>query len=361
MREDALDWLALSHCDGMGAVTVRKLVQHFGSAGAVLEASAYDLADISRISDELARSIKAADRDWADQQVASCLRHLVDIVTFKDEAYPELLSQTSSPPAILFIKGDLSLLSLPTVAIIGARNCSAYGRHVAREFAQDLAQRGVCVVSGLALGIDACAHEGALRGGATAAVKGTGLDHPYPRTNQALFQQIGSEGLLISEFPMGTTADPKHFPRRNRTISGLSRSVVVVEGGRKSGSLLTAQYALEQNRDVFAVPGPVTSPKSLGPHHPIRQGAQLAQSAEDIAGELLDLRTSHQAARAPSQMPLTGVEGEIVACLSGEGAHVDTIADRIRRPAHEVLAILLGLELTSRVTQLPGKQFVLKH
>lgn len=360
MRDDALDWLALSHCQGLGPIGLRRLLAHFGTPGAVLDATTDHLQQVAHVGPEVAGGIRNADRDWADQQLHACEKHRVDLVTMADDSYPELLREVFSPPPVLYVKGDLGTLSHPSVAIVGARECTSYGSHIARAFGEELARSGVCVVSGLALGIDACAHEGALRTGTTLAVMGTGLDHPYPLTNLALFHRICERGAVVSEFPMGTAADPKHFPRRNQTISGLSSSVLIVEAGPKSGSLITAQYAIEQNRELFAIPGPVTSAKSLGPNHLIQQGASLAQSPDDILADLQGVTRTHTASVKPPE--LTGIEGKIVACLSqGGGAHVDTIADAVAMPAHEVLTILLGLELSSHVCQLPGKQFALKH
>jgi DNA processing protein len=187
----------------------------------VLTAPIAHLRSIDQVGPEVARQIHQTSYSWADDQLKACRKHDVEVLTIADPAYPALLLETFAPPPILFAKGNLDALDRPTVAIIGARHSSAYGRHVARTFSVELARRGVCIVSGMALGIDACAHEGAIRGGATAAVLGTGLDHPYPRTNLGLFHEICRTGVVISEFPMGTTAEPKHFPRRNRTISGL--------------------------------------------------------------------------------------------------------------------------------------------
>ena len=362
MREDIVEWLALANSPGLGSVGIRRLVDRFGSAGSVLSASISDLREVEQIGLEVAREIRRSDCAWAHAQLASCATHNVDILTLADSAYPSLLLETFSPPPLLYLKDDFKVLQRPTVALVGARNSSPYGRHVAGTFAEEIAGKGVCVVSGMALGIDACAHVGALRTGATAAVLGTGLDHPYPVTNLALFHQICEKGVVLSEFPMGTTAHPKHFPRRNQTISGLSQGVVVVEGGPRSGSLLTAQYALEQNREVFAVPGPVTSAKSLGPHHLIRQGAHLAQSPDDILAHVSGVAAPADPAASTTTSTFSDLEGKVIACLaSGQLTHIDTIANEVHLPPHEVLAVLLTLELSSHICQLPGKQFTLNH
>lgn len=362
MRDDIADWLTLLKCPGLGPVAMGHLLARFTTPGAVLRASFSDLIQTESLGPEAARAVRKADMQWAEDQLLACDSHSVDILTLADEAYPEQLKNTFAPPPVLYVKGDISAATLPCVAIVGARKSTSYGRHIARMFGEELARRGVCVVSGLALGIDACAHQGALRGGATIAVMGTGLDHPYPLTNLAVFNEICEKGAVISEFPMGTRADPKHFPRRNQTISGISLGVLVVEAGPESGSLLTAQFAIDQNRDVFAIPGPVTSSNSLGPHDLIREGAVLAQSPDSILQEL-GLLSDQSVRPHPQQVPaLSGIEGEIVACLSSSGtSHVDTIATSVGRPSGEVLTILLGLELSSLVSQLPGKQFALKH
>jgi DNA processing protein len=361
MRSDIADWLALANCPGLGPIGYRRIVAHFGSPGVALSASSSALRSIPQVGPEVARSIGMASHDYAATQLEACEKHSVSAITLADSNYPTLLLETFAPPPVLFAKGSMEALDRPTVAVVGARHCSQYGRHIARSFSEELARRGICVVSGMALGIDACAHEGALKGGATAAILGTGLDHPYPMSNLQLFHEICESGVVISEFPMGTTVDPKYFPRRNRTISGISQGVVVVEGGPRSGSLLTAQYALEQDREVFAVPGPVTSAKSLGPHHLIQEGAHLAQSPDDICNEILGSKGSEH---TPIVVPetLSGIEGEIVSCLmSGHETHVDTIATEVKIPPHEALSILLTLELEARVRQLPGKHFALAH
>jgi len=360
MRSDIANWLALANCPGLGPIGYRRIVAHFGSPGVALSASSSALRSIPQVGPEVARSIGMASLDWADTQLEACEKHCVEAITLADSNYPALLLETFAPSPVLFAKGSMEALDRPTVAVVGARHCSQYGRHIARSFSEELSRRGICVVSGMALGIDACAHEGALKGGATAAILGTGLDHPYPRSNLQLFHEICESGVVISEFPMGTTADPKHFPRLNRTISGISQGVVVVvEGGPRSGSLLTAQYELEQDREVFAVPGPVTSAKSLGPHHLIQEGAHLAQSPDDIWNEILGAAGSEH---TPTVVPeaLSGIEGEIVSCLmSGHETHVDAIATEVQIPSHEALSILLTLELDARVRQLPGKHFAL--
>lgn len=358
MRDDIREWLTLANCQGVGALALRRLVEKFGTPGNVLRAPRIDHVQTDGIGPEAAAGIARADGAFADAQVRAAELHGVGLVTLADDAYPPRLRETAAPPPILSFRGDLALLAGPTVAMVGARQLTDYGRHVARMFAEELARRGVCVVSGMALGIDACAHEGALRGGGpTAAVLGTGLDHPYPATNRRLFDRICASGVVISEFPLGTRADPVNFPRRNATISGVSQGVVVVEAGPGSGSLLTAQYAAEQGREVFGIPGPVTSPKSLGPHELIREGATLAQSPESILVELgIAPRPTGHAPR------LSGVEGEILACLTpGTGTHVDAIAESVGMPPHEVLGILLSLELGSHVTQMPGKRFALTN
>ncbi|HEY8517727.1 MAG TPA: DNA-processing protein DprA [Candidatus Binatia bacterium] len=284
------------------------------------------------------------------------------VLAFDDHAYPGALRHVHAPPSRLYVRGRLSAcpeeLSSPAIAIVGARDATAYGLAFARSLARELAQAGLCVVSGLALGIDGAAHRGALdAGGTTIAVLGTGTDILYPRAHRALRDEILARGAVVSELPPGTPPRREHFPQRNRIISGLALGVVVVEATLKSGSLVTAQHALEQGREVFAVPGPVTSARSRGPHALLKRGARLVESVDDVLLELppgvLRPRTAGGAA--------TGLSPELAELLTAirDGAStVDAMAARTDTRIPEILNQLLLLELRGLVVRGPGGLYV---
>jgi len=287
--ETIRDWIGLSFVHGAGPALFYNLINRFGSPTEVLNApgsvtkeigslrSGYlaELSDTGRLRRRAERELSELDKIGA--------RALI-----RDESdYPELLKHIGQPPPVIYVRGRRSLLNMTSVAIVGSRAATSYGRRVSRTIARDLAWSGLCVVSGLALGIDAEAHAGALDGeGATTGVLGCGLDVVYPRGNQRLFERIKEFGLLISEYPLSTPPEGYRFPARNRIIAGLSRAVVVVEASQRSGSLITVQYGLEEGRDIFAVPGQVDSVKSAGTHWLVQQGASLAVSAADIVEQL---------------------------------------------------------------------------
>ncbi|WP_104398563.1 DNA-processing protein DprA [Vibrio penaeicida] len=281
------------------------------------------------------------------------------IVTLLDESYPPLLKEVSSPPSTLFVKGDVRSLSAPQIAMVGSRNASIEGLQTARAFAKDLSSNGLVVTSGLALGVDGHAHDGALEGGGqTVAVLGSGLDCIYPARHRKLAQRIIEQGALVSEFRPNTKPRPEHFPRRNRIISGLSVGVFVVEAAERSGSLITARYAAEQGRDVFALPGSIHNPNSRGGNALIKSGACLVQSSEDILQEVENLVSwsfsqqtsifSEEASQEELPFP------ELMANVGLEATPVDILAERTHIPVHEVMMQLLELELSGYVVAVPG-------
>jgi len=276
-------------------------------------------------------------------------------VTWEDESYPDNLRQIYDPPLFLFTRGEFQAADRLAIAVVGTRSPSGYGRQMARILSEGLARYGVTIVSGLARGIDAEAHAGALRvGGRTVAVLGSGIDVVYPSEHHQLLMNIIQHGCVVSELPMGTGPDAENFPGRNRIISGLSLGVVVVEAAEKSGSLITTQYALDQGREVFAVPGPV-SPRSRGTHQLLRQGATLAECSEDILNEA----APHAIAvvSAPGEPSLSGDEVRVYGAVDGTGTEVDRIIAATGLPARTVLDVLLRLELRGLVIQRPGKCF----
>ena len=326
------------------------------------------LCAVPGIGPELAGAIHAAtDPSWAEEQLRRAGEARVHLLTLQSPDYPAYLLQTYAPPPILYVLGDINTCAFPTVAIVGSRSFTTYGRDIAYQISGELVRRGITVVSGLATGIDTHAHRGALaERGFTVAVLGSGLDRPYPPQNKELFHVINETGATLSEFPMGASAQAHNFPRRNRIISGLSLGVVVIEAGDRSGALITARLALEQNREVFAIPGPVHSGRSRGTNRLIRQGAVLVQSVDDILDELRPHLTQLQLKyprthTAAAQVELSKTERQVFDSLSADvPSHIDAISERSEMPAASALSVLLGLELAGLVAQLPGKRFIQK-
>jgi len=363
MQLDHEALLRLSAVPLIGPGKLRALIGKFQSANRVLSATKKELMSVDGIDVKIAENIKAFDgEDFAKEQLQRLSRCGVRLITFWDDDYPDLLKQIYDPPALLFIKGTLKKEDKFSVAIVGTRQPSSYGKLVTERLTQELARKGLTIVSGLAYGVDMLAHKFALQsGGRTLAVLGSGVDVIYPSENRGLAKKIESAGVLISEFPMGTDPDRNNFPRRNRIISGLSMGTLVIEAGLKSGALITAAMALDQGREVFAVPGNVDSPKSMGTNELIKQGgAKLVISAEDILEEIqpqfsLDLQMERKQRAAAH---LSEQEKKIIDLLSNEPMHIDLIAAESGQPTSHALALLLSLELKSLVRQLPGKQFI---
>ncbi len=285
---DKLPWLGLRSIPGVGIVLGQRLLQRFGGPAAVFKASFQDLVAVKGITPAMAQAI-VGFRDWdkLEERLARLTAQGAEMVTQDDPRFPAGLKQIPYPPPLLYIKGTLAPADNLAVAIVGTRGASYYGLKAARRLAGALAVRGVTVVSGLARGIDTAAHQGALEmSGRTLAVLGCGLDVVYPPENLKLYQEIPEHGALVSEFPLGTPPEARNFPIRNRIISGLALGVVVIEAGVKSGTAITVRYALDQGREVFAVPGPIDSPTSTGPHRLIQEGAKLVQDVDDILAEL---------------------------------------------------------------------------
>ena len=314
------------------------------------------------VADDLL-SPRSADRALEEWKRAETLG--IRILDILDPGYPSLLREIYDPPAILYIRGKSWDSALPQVAIVGTRRPTGYGINCAERLAEDLAARGVAVTSGLARGIDAGAHRGALRAGVTYAVFGSGLDFVYPRENRKLAEKAEEKGAIVSEFPLGTPPSPENFPIRNRIIAGMSLGVVVVEAAEYSGSLITARLALEGSREVFAVPGNITSPNSFGPHVLIRQGAKLVSSWQDIIEELphpvrervlVPLIAQMEATPQPQ---LEGAEKRIWDALSAhEAVAIDALLVRASLTATDVYSALLSMETSNLIRQLPGNKYV---
>ncbi|HEY5512098.1 MAG TPA: DNA-processing protein DprA [Geomonas sp.] len=351
-------WFALKSVPLIGNVTFLRLLAHFGTPERALAATASELSAVRGVSGAAAASLLSHDgRPFAKAECERVAQTGAAVVDILSERYPKLLMEIPDPPPYLYLVGELKG-SEPAVAIVGSRRASQYGLCTATRLARDLAGCGVTVVSGMARGIDTAAHWGAVKGGGRSiAVLGCGIDVVYPPENGALFEAVGRSGALISEFPMGTAPLAENFPRRNRIISALSRGVVVVEAGERSGSLITARYALEQGREVFAVPGNVTCSGSRGGNGLIKEGAKLVERVEDILEELSIAPAAGAGVPQPPSFSLTPQEAELYALLCRGPLQIDDIIVQSALTAGEVSATLLRLELKGAVMQLPGKHF----
>ncbi|HKR02495.1 MAG TPA: DNA-processing protein DprA [Pyrinomonadaceae bacterium] len=372
------EWIALNMTPGIGPRAAAKLLERFGSAEAVFGASRAELESL-RLRPEAIESIRAREFfEKADEEIARARAIDADVLLLDDGVYPALLREIFDPPITLYVKGAWSeCFERPCVAIVGSRRCSTYGQNTASMLARDLASRGVSIISGLARGIDAAAHRGALEaGGRTVAVMGTGLDQVYPRDHRKLAQEIlDAGGALVSEFPLETPPAPQNFPYRNRVISGLSLGVLIVEAAENSGSLITARLAMEQNREVWAVPGNITSRNSFGTNYLIKgAGAKLVQQWQDVASELPPeiaarllppepKKTEKGLVEQLSLVPegLSETEQAVFKLLSSDDpTHIDTLVQDSRLSITELTSVLLSLEMRELIRQLPGKCFIRK-
>jgi DNA processing protein len=355
-------WLALARVKGLGAVSFKKLTTRFVDPTAAFSAGLTELEQVEGLHRDAIDGIVAFS-DWAeiDEEIERARDAGIAIVPFTNPNYPARLRTIADPPPFLYVKGNILTDDDKAVAIVGSRSASEYGRRVARDLARGLASLGFTVVSGMARGIDGSAHESALQaGGRTIAVLGSGVERAYPAEHETLYRRIGENGAVLSELPIGTRPLAFNFPARNRLISGLSLGVVVVEATEKSGSLITATLAVEQGREVFAVPGEVGSSRSRGAHRLIRQGAKLVEGVDDIieeiAPQLLD-RTSSATQREPRVLPQNASDAArtIFALLQENTLQVDQVIERTGMSAAQVLETLLDLELQGLLRQLPGK------
>jgi DNA processing protein len=343
-------WLALSLTRGLGGESARRLLREFGSPDAVFSAPINSLKSAVKmdVATEIGRGI-------ADEVVDPALVWLEDnnnhVVTLADDDYPKALLNIPDPPLLLYVKGRLDLLNRSTLAVVGSRSATPQGIHNAEAFAKSLSDAGLCIISGLAHGIDAAAHRGALRGqGGSIAIVGTGLDKVYPAANRDLAHSLAQHGTLISEFPLGTPPLAANFPRRNRLISGMSLGCLVVEASLQSGSLITARLALEQGREVFAIPGSIHAPQSKGCHALLKQGAKLVETAQDILEELGGVTGTFA-------LPSSGPDDANPLVLEHFGfvpVDVDTLSSRCGLTIAELSAMLLTLELSGHICALPG-------
>lgn len=362
--QDRIAWLRLKLIPGLGNRSLLRLLERFGSPEEVLRLRGKELNDIPFLRERArtallrAETLRPPEAEWEKLQHAG-----IRLLCLADADYPANLKAIPDPPAVLFVNGTLEPRDLVAISVVGSRAASPMGVAFTERLCIDLVQYGVTIVSGLAVGIDSAAHRGALRGkGRTLAVLGCGLDMDYPRGSAELRRQISDSGALFSEFMLGTLPAPDHFPMRNRIISGLALGVVVVEAANRSGSLITARLALEQGREVFAVPGMARNYRSIGPHRLLRQGAKLVECAEDVLEEIRPLiRTSATVLieqKMVRKMPLDPDEMIIMNLLDQTPKHIDTICRELQWPVEKILATLLNLELKGVIQQLPGKLFI---
>jgi DNA processing protein len=363
VEDRAFYWLAFNLAFALHPAAARRALVRFPSVAEIFRAKRSELEALRLREDTLEAIVSGRILGDAERELEKIRRKGYTLLTFEDPRYPRCLKEIFDPPYVLYCTGCVEVLEDPAVAIVGSRRPTAYGQAMAEKLAGDLAVRGCTIVSGLAAGIDACAHWGALRQGRTIAVLGSGLDVLYPRENRGLAEKIAEGGAVLSEFPLGTKPLAANFPVRNRIISGLALGLVVVEAAERSGSLISAKFALEQDREVMAVPGNVTSEMSQGSNGLIREGAKLVTNWEDIAWELpppwrenLLAQRDEKAENSPA--PLSPEESRLMKELPADAAvHIDELADAADYSIAELLVLLLGLELRGLVVQLPGKYF----
>lgn len=358
-------WIALNAVRGLGPVRIKHLLERYGSPERVFETPSSRLAADGLVPPSIARRLRDPGLPAeADRQIALARGCGARILTPAMEAYPPVLREIFAPPPVLFVRGNLSAFSEHAVAVVGTRRPTHYGERATAHLVRDMGRHNLAVVSGLALGIDAVAHQTCVDSDAvTIAVLGSGIDRITPSTNRRLGERIMERGAIISEFPLGTPPEPYNFPRRNRIISGLSAGVVVVEAGKRSGALITAHYALQQGREVFAIPGSIFSDQSVGTLELIRNGATPIRSARELVDAIRTIEAPLRPA-APSRVTqappelLSAGEREVFEHIADQPLRMDQIAERTKRVVSELFDILLNLELKGLVQQVAGQQFV---
>jgi DNA processing protein len=353
---EKLQWLSLSQIEGLGCQTFCQLLKTFGSPSEIYRKKFKELRAV--VSEKIALEIgQGVDQTGLQDTLTWLAQANNHLVTLADADYPKALLEIADPPPLLYAKGNLALLNKLSIAIVGSRNASVQGEKNAEAFAQGLAEHGLCIVSGLALGIDGAAHRGALKAkGDTIAVVGTGLDMVYPAQHRDLAHQIASSGLIISEFPLGTLSKPQNFPRRNRLISGLSLGCLVVEANLKSGSQITARLSAEQGREVFAIPGSIHSPLAKGCHQLIKQGAKLVDSLQDIVEEL-NLSKAVSAPLAEENSPTNQDQQTLLDAMAYDAISIETLVQLTGLTVSTLSSMLTLLELEGRITGLAGGQY----
>lgn len=354
-------WIALTEVSDIGPVTARKLLAIYKTPEAIFSAPYKELCSIDIINKKRAKKIKEYS-GW--KEIDSQLKKLdikgIKIVTINDKDYPETLRNIDDAPVVLYIKGEIQREDKFTIAVVGSRKYTFYGRFAAEKLSSELSSMGFTIVSGMARGIDTLAHAAAIKsGGRSIAVLGSGIDVPYPPENKGLMEKISESGYVMSEFPPGTQPDRENFPRRNRLISGLSLGVLVVEAAADSGSLITASCAAEQGKEVFAVPGNINSVNSAGTNELIKNGAKLVQDVRDIIEELAPVLKGFIKTKEKVRVELSDEERRLCDIMTAEPRHVDMLSRESGMSVSKVLGILLSLELKGVVKQTEGKKFFL--
>ena len=359
MNDEKKITVALNTVPGFRAALFHRSLSRFSSAAGILKAGKESLSSVPGVGKAVAAAVASLEVEEAWQRERKKAGEWgVDIVTFFDEGYPEILRHIHDPPPVLYLRGSITTADAHSLAIVGSRAATVYGKATAERFARALAGRGVTVVSGLARGIDTSAHRGALEGGGrTIAVLGSGMDRLYPSENNRLAAEIASSGAVVTEFPFGSGPEKRHFPMRNRTISGLSLGLIVVEAAARSGALITAHLAMEQGREVFAVPGNVTSPRSDGPNALIRDGACLVRSIDDVFEELPYLAAAERAT-GDGLTALSDDERVILSRLGPDPLTVDEVIRQSPVPSSRTVSILTALEVKGLIRQYAGRRFV---
>ncbi|MBP7416005.1 MAG: DNA-processing protein DprA [Pyrinomonadaceae bacterium] len=370
-----IDWIALNMTPGVGPRAATMLLERFGSADAVFHARRTELEALRLKPETIDSIIKREFYDRAANELERVKELGGDILILDDGSYPALLREIDDPPPVLYVRGDWqSCFDQPCIGVIGSRKCSTYGENASEMLSRDLASRGITVVSGLARGIDTAGHRGAIRGqGKTVAVMGTGLDSVYPKENNGLVREIiAAGGCVVTQFPLGTPPIPENFPYRNRIISGLSHGVVIIEASERSGSLITARLAMEQNREVMAVPGNITSRNSFGTNYLIKTGAKLVQQWQDIVAEMpseisaailppkIDEQKAEDAKRQPELVPadMTDNERKVWDALTAdESTHIDALLEGSGLSFGDLNSALVALDIRDLIRVLPGKHY----
>jgi len=355
---DLAYWVGFNRVRGIGPLRLRALLDTYGSIERAWHAPAEQLSRVGLDNRSVKNLLKARSEVDLEQALSRLEALGVRILTWESPDYPRLLLETHAPPPVLYVKGELREQDAWAVAIVGTRRASTYGREVTRRLAGALARSGITVVSGMARGIDGVAHRAALEaGGRTIAVFGCGIDHVYPPEHRKLAQQIAAHGALVSDYPLGTPPEGRNFPPRNRIISGLSLGVLVTNAGKTSGALITADFAAEQGRDVFAVPGSILTQGSVGPNRLIQDGAKLVFQAEDILEEL-NLTMVAEQREARQVLPEDETEAALIKHLSAEPTHVDDLQQETELPISQVTSTLAMMELKGMVRQVGGMKYV---
>lgn len=356
--DELAQWIQLEQTPGVGRETARKLLAAFGLPANIFAAGLSALRGVvpERIAQALCAPRSDQTKALIDITIEWCTRPGNRVLTLSDKDYPKALLDIPDPPLMLYATGRIELLSCPSLAVVGSRNATTQGMINAEKFSEALSQKGLCIISGLALGIDAAAHQGGLRGtGSTIAVVGTGLHTVYPTRNRHLAERIADSGCVLSEYALGTPVTPSNFPRRNRIISGLAKGVLVIEAAAQSGSLITARLAADQGREVFAIPGSIHSPLSKGCHLLIKQGAKLVESAQDILEELGHLPSpSAKQAGCRETIPARAPESPVLDAMGYDPIVLDVLAARCELDMAKLQAELLTLELNGVIEMLPG-------